>query len=111
MRHPFPKGNNASSTLASNVNFKTMSDTTDKEFISVDLFAGDRDVIVEMETNVLLVTRKEHDCYIGFLDHIATPHKIPKGSRCRRDKAFVDGAWCSYYMCLPCLEKCIKMYK
>jgi hypothetical protein len=78
---------------------------TDSEgrYLQYDPFAGDESDIKCQSVKIVTV-RKDRQCWMG-LGPDETPHGIPKGQRARFEKAIVDGEWCSYYVCLPCIDK------
>ena len=81
---------------------------TDQEYLNVDLFGCDEST-VECETSKMVVVRKDHECYGSYLpDWKGRVHKISSGEKARFDHALVEGKWCSYYLCIPCLNKWIK---
>lgn len=81
---------------------------SNQEYINFDLFAGDESK-VECETSKIVTCRKEHECYGSYFpDWKGKIHKIKVGDRARFDHALVEGKWCGYYLCIPCLNKWIK---
>lgn len=84
-----------------------MNATADAKYLKYDPFDGDRDVDVRMRTVSIVRARKEHDCWVGMCP-TKKQHKINVGERCRHERALVDGEWCGYYVCLPCIDSWLK---
>lgn len=78
--------------------------------IKFDPFEGDRDTVIKCQTVKIVAPRQEQECWMG-LGRDSTPHKIKIGENCRFEKALVDGEWCSYYVCLKCIEKWLKQVR
>lgn len=75
-------------------------DVRDEELLGVDLFAGDKDDAGARLCSSRIVTiRKPRVC--GFS---LSSHAIPVGSRARVEKALIDDAWVSFYVCCDCLK-------
>lgn len=79
----------------------------DSYYLRYDPFEGDRDTDVKMQTVSIVKVRKERECWMG-LSPYSKPHKIKVGQRARHERALVDGAWCGYYVCLPCIDAWLK---
>lgn len=86
---------------------ETLEEIRDAMRLRYDPFAGDRDVDVKMHSVKIITLRKPHDCYMGMCPP-DKPHNIERGRRARFEKALVDGEWCSYYICLDCIDKWLK---
>lgn len=79
---------------------------TDEQYLAFDPFEGDRDVDIRMQTTKMITTKKDHPCTTWTEE----PHVILKGSRCRFESALVDGEWCSYYVCIDCMDKFLQEF-
>lgn len=78
-----------------------------EKYIRYDPFSGDRDTDVKCREVKIVAVRKERECWMGMSPD-SKRHKIVKGQLARYEKAIVDGEWCSYYVCLHCIDKWIK---
>lgn len=72
-------------------------------YVDFDPFGGEMDVDVRYRTVKMVITRSVHECF-GRDDEGFRLHKIPAGTRCRYEKALVDGEWGQWYCCIPCME-------
>ncbi len=76
----------------------TKSSPTDKDLLSIDLFADDKDDAgARCQSSRIVTTRKPHMC------RFSEPHDIPVGSRARLEKAYVEDMWGQFYVCCNCL--------
>lgn len=76
---------------------------TDEEYLLYDPLGGYEEPEVSNHTTKLVTTRVDHTCQ--GTDNESHGHLIPRGSRARFEKALVDGRWCSYYLCLDCMDR------
>ena len=86
-----------------------MKKYSDQEYLNIDLFGCDESK-VECESSKMVKCRKEHECYGSYFpSYEGNIHKIKIGEKARHDKAIVEGRWEGYYLCIPCLNRYIKM--
>lgn len=87
-----------------------MSETTniatgpysDEQLINWDPFDGERDVDIRCRSVKVVTTRTARQCVgQGGRDNA---HQMAPGTRARVERALVDGAWGSYYICAACME-------
>ena len=83
---------------------KVQTPRTDEDYLRFDPFEGDRDVDVSCQSVKIVTARKEHPCWLG-LSPDSKPHTIKPGGRARYEHALFEGEWCSYYVCLNCMDK------
>lgn len=81
---------------------------SDADYLRYDPFEGDRDTDIRCRTYKLVTVRKSQKCH--GLDAESHGHMIKVGERARYEKAIVDGEWCRYYVCLPCMNKWLTEY-
>lgn len=81
---------------------KPLERYTENLYLSFDPFEGDRDVDIRNKTVRIVKTRKPHPCVTVLSQE---QHTIEPGSRARYEKAIVDGRWCSYYVCIDCMNR------
>lgn len=80
---------------------------SDSLYLRYDPFEGDRDTDVECREVKIVRVRYAHACWMGMSPD-SKPHKIKKGQRARYEHALVDGSWCGYWVCLPCIDRWLK---
>lgn len=78
-----------------------MGARTDEERLGVDMYAADRDVNIRARSVKIVTVRKPQFCaahreYKG--------DTVYPGTRCLVERAVVDGAWCSSYTCIACVD-------
>lgn len=82
---------------------KSMKKFNDEDYINCDPFYGETDVDIRCRTVKIIVAAKDHKCSSCLLDQ--KEHIIKAGEKARVEKAIVDGSWCSYYSCIPSLNR------
>lgn len=84
-----------------------MKQRDESEYLGWDAWGGAKDGsgADSAHSAKMVTTRTAHECLVG------DPHPISVGSRARREKAIVDGEWCSWYACLPCIERELAEYE
>ncbi len=81
-----------------------MNKYPDDYYVKYDPFQGDDTEVKMNKVKVVKSVRCDWNCWLGMCPP-EKPHIIKKGSPARYESALVEGKWCAYYICLPCLDR------